>query len=283
MTVLCCASEAAARCDRWRQEVGGMPTFGTVPIGKARAQRNGQTRGAASGVRWVHPRHAPGQAGKLEPGESETTQAIRRKLTAAAETLGRNLEGPAYRRSRLLLGVGRPASRQAPQKPVRVVPSLRGLTHRRVAAGRRTLVGASGGPAVLAALQGRQYHQLPSIVAQQLGHVPSPEAVPVLCQPVAEPCRAGRRSFGCQQPSHQSDNLVAGERHVAHQQACLYGQGGLAAPYSPMMSVRSQSKPADLSRRRPHRKPVAGVPHAAITHPAASAWRRAMRTWAGLP
>ena len=34
----------------------------------------------------------PGQAGKLEPGEGETTQAIRHRLTAAAEPLGKDLE-----------------------------------------------------------------------------------------------------------------------------------------------------------------------------------------------
>ena len=35
---------------------------------------------------------APGQAGKLEPGEGETTQAIRRRLTTAAEALGKELQ-----------------------------------------------------------------------------------------------------------------------------------------------------------------------------------------------
>ena len=36
-------------------------------------------------------RVGPGQAGKLEPGEDETTQAIRPRLTAAAWTLGKTL------------------------------------------------------------------------------------------------------------------------------------------------------------------------------------------------
>ena len=35
---------------------------------------------------------APGQVGKLEPGDGETTQAVRRRLTAAAEALGKDLE-----------------------------------------------------------------------------------------------------------------------------------------------------------------------------------------------
>ena len=34
---------------------------------------------------------APGQAGKLEPGEGETTQAVQRRLAAAAEALGKEL------------------------------------------------------------------------------------------------------------------------------------------------------------------------------------------------
>ena len=37
-------------------------------------------------------RVAPGQAAKLEPGESETTQAVRRRLAAAAEALGKELQ-----------------------------------------------------------------------------------------------------------------------------------------------------------------------------------------------
>ena len=35
---------------------------------------------------------APGQAGKLEPGEGETTQAVQRRLAAAAEALGKELQ-----------------------------------------------------------------------------------------------------------------------------------------------------------------------------------------------
>ncbi len=38
------------------------------------------------------PARSLGQTGKLEPGESETTQAIRRRLNAVAELLGVSLE-----------------------------------------------------------------------------------------------------------------------------------------------------------------------------------------------
>ena len=37
-------------------------------------------------------RVAPGEAGKLEAREGETTQAIRRRLNAAAEALGKKLD-----------------------------------------------------------------------------------------------------------------------------------------------------------------------------------------------
>ena len=66
---------------------------------------------------------------------------------------------------------------------------------------------------------------LPSVVTSELRHVPSPEAVPVLCQPVAQPGRAGRRIPGCQQASYETDNLVIGKHHVTHHQAHQPGQG----------------------------------------------------------
>ncbi len=70
-----------------------MPIFGTVPIGEARAntvtgQRAPLLQEYAGFIQGV----PPGQAGKLEPGEGETTQAIRRRLNAAADLLGVNLE-----------------------------------------------------------------------------------------------------------------------------------------------------------------------------------------------
>ncbi len=70
-----------------------MPTFSTLSIGEARAR-------SATGKRAVLlqeyvgyiERVAPGEAGKLEAGEGETTQAIRRRLNAAAEVLGKKLD-----------------------------------------------------------------------------------------------------------------------------------------------------------------------------------------------
>ena len=40
----------------------------------------------------LSPFDSPGLAGKPEPGEGETTQAIRRRLAAAAEALGNELQ-----------------------------------------------------------------------------------------------------------------------------------------------------------------------------------------------
>lgn len=70
-----------------------MPTFSTLPIGEARAR-------SATGKRAVLlqeyvgyiERVAPGEAGMLQAEEGETMQAIRRRLNAAAEALGRKLE-----------------------------------------------------------------------------------------------------------------------------------------------------------------------------------------------
>ena len=47
----------------------------------------------------------------------------------------------------------------------------------------------------------------------------------VTAEPVAQPCGAGWCSFRCQPPSHESDNLVAGEGHIAHEQTSQPGQG----------------------------------------------------------
>ncbi|MCY4450311.1 MAG: hypothetical protein OXE02_15855 [Chloroflexi bacterium] len=74
-----------------------MPEFSTLPIGEARA-RSATGKRAALLQEYVGyiERVAPGEAGKLEAGEGETTQAIRRRLNSAAEALGRRLE---FRRS----------------------------------------------------------------------------------------------------------------------------------------------------------------------------------------
>ncbi len=70
-----------------------MPTFSTLPIGEARA-RSATGKRAALLQEYVGyiERVAPGEAGKLEAGEGETTQAIRRRLNAAAGALGKRLE-----------------------------------------------------------------------------------------------------------------------------------------------------------------------------------------------
>ena len=75
-----------------------MPTFSTLPIGEARARSATGKRAALlqEYVGYVE-RVAPGEAGKLEAGEGETTQAIRRRLNAAATALGKNLESGARR------------------------------------------------------------------------------------------------------------------------------------------------------------------------------------------
>ncbi len=70
-----------------------MPTFDTVPIDEARASTvTGQRAALLQEYVGYIQRVPPGQAGKLEPGEGETTQAVRRRLNAAAETLGVSIE-----------------------------------------------------------------------------------------------------------------------------------------------------------------------------------------------
>ena len=70
-----------------------MPTFDIVSIGEARAKTATGKRAELlqEYVGYVQ-RVTLGEAGMLEAGEGETTQAIRRRLTAAAEVLGKNLE-----------------------------------------------------------------------------------------------------------------------------------------------------------------------------------------------
>ena len=70
-----------------------MPTFSTLPIGEARARSATGKRAALlqEYVGYIQQVTA-GEAGKLEAGEGETTQAIRRRLNAAAEALGKRLD-----------------------------------------------------------------------------------------------------------------------------------------------------------------------------------------------
>ena len=56
----------------------------------------------------------------LKRGEGETIQAIRCRLAAAVEALGKERQVRQHRQHRLLLGAGDPAPRQALQRPDRV-------------------------------------------------------------------------------------------------------------------------------------------------------------------
>ncbi len=70
-----------------------MPTFGTLSIGEARARSaTGKRAEVLKEYVGYIQRVAPGEAGMLQAGEGETTQAIRRRLNAAAEALGKRLE-----------------------------------------------------------------------------------------------------------------------------------------------------------------------------------------------
>ena len=70
-----------------------MPTFDTLPLHEARANSATGQRAALLQEYMGYIQHvASGQAGKLGPGEGETTQALRRRLNAAAEALGKELQ-----------------------------------------------------------------------------------------------------------------------------------------------------------------------------------------------
>ena len=70
-----------------------MPTFDILPLNEARAKSATGPRAALLQEYMGYiQRVPPGQAGKLVPGEGETTQAVRRRLAAAAEALGKELQ-----------------------------------------------------------------------------------------------------------------------------------------------------------------------------------------------
>ena len=112
--------------DRSYSEVYRMPTFGTLSIGEARAKSATGKRAALlqEYVAYIQG-VASGEAGVLEPGEGETTQAIRRRLTAGGGSAGEGTGSPPHRRRRVFLGRGGPASWQASQEPGRVVALFR--------------------------------------------------------------------------------------------------------------------------------------------------------------
>ena len=70
-----------------------MPTFSVLLAREARDQIGGGKRAELlqEYIGYIQ-RIAPGQAGVLTAGEGETTQAIRRRLNAAAEALGTSLD-----------------------------------------------------------------------------------------------------------------------------------------------------------------------------------------------
>ena len=69
-----------------------MPTFSTVPISEARAKSATGKRAALLQEYIQYIQRAAGEAGVLEAGEGETTQAIRRRLALASEALGTTLD-----------------------------------------------------------------------------------------------------------------------------------------------------------------------------------------------
>ncbi|MDE2836019.1 MAG: hypothetical protein OXL97_00715 [Chloroflexota bacterium] len=70
-----------------------MPMFSVVMASEARASIANEKRALVLGeyIGYIQ-RIGPGEAGMLTAGEGETTQAVRRRLSAAAELLGRSLE-----------------------------------------------------------------------------------------------------------------------------------------------------------------------------------------------
>ena len=70
-----------------------MPTFSILSVGEVRgASASGKRAELLTEYIGYIQRVGPGQAGRLTLAEGETTQAIRRRLSAAAETLGTSLD-----------------------------------------------------------------------------------------------------------------------------------------------------------------------------------------------
>ncbi len=70
-----------------------MPTFSIVMASEARSSIANAKRAELLGeyIGYIE-RVGAGEAGVLTAGEGETTQAVRRRLSAAAEVLGRSVE-----------------------------------------------------------------------------------------------------------------------------------------------------------------------------------------------
>ncbi len=92
-----------------------MPTFDILPLNEARANSaTGQRAALLQEYMGYIQRVGAGQAGKLEPGDGETTQAVRRRLAAAGGSAGEGAAGPPLCQRCLLLGAGGPAALSTP-------------------------------------------------------------------------------------------------------------------------------------------------------------------------
>ena len=78
---------------RLQQEVDSMPTFEIILASEARTSiATGKRAELLQEYIGYIQRLGAGEAGVLRVGEGETTQAVRRRLKAASEALGKNLE-----------------------------------------------------------------------------------------------------------------------------------------------------------------------------------------------
>ena len=70
-----------------------VPTFAKMSVSQAQAKSaTGKRAQVLQEYMGYIQELAPGEAGVLEPGEGESTQAIRRRLSAAADALGKTLQ-----------------------------------------------------------------------------------------------------------------------------------------------------------------------------------------------
>ena len=70
-----------------------VPTFAKMSVSQAQAKSaTGKRAKVLQEYMGYIQELAPGEAGVLEPGEGESTQAIRRRLSSAADALGKTLQ-----------------------------------------------------------------------------------------------------------------------------------------------------------------------------------------------
>ena len=81
-----------------------MPSFEVLPVEQAQANSTSGKRARLLREYIQYIERVPdGHAGKLEPGEDESTSAVRRRLSSAAKVLGKALDYPQSRQLRLFL------------------------------------------------------------------------------------------------------------------------------------------------------------------------------------